>query len=472
MNNVIIIGAGPSGLAAADRLARTSSFNVTVLEASDRVGGRTLSIELSSHNGVFVDLGGQWVGTEQKVLRQYCSDLGLALHPQYNKGKRVLDLDNIIRTYTGLIPNVSVVVLLDAQLALMAFSIMQFFLWIGGSKGPMGSFTRFLDNMSVEDYSQMYMFTVGGRSLVSIVVQGLFGCEPSELSVLALCKYALASGGLEKMTESGPNSLQADTIMGGAMQVSEKLCKRAVDKGAKILFKHAVRSIEEGTAGVVNILCENGVEFNCARVILALPPPIAREISFSPPLSSAKDTLMRESTMGGIIKSIAVYKTPFWRECGFSGEVICDTSTSPSTSPVFNVFDNSLPDPATGQLVPMLVIFINGERAREYSARSHSERKERVLKQLARFYSSDLALQPIEYIEKDWVSDEFTRGCPIASYGRGVLAQSGGSQTLSQSEWKGRLLWASTETASTSTGFIDGALRTGIATADEVNIGM
>jgi monoamine oxidase len=73
---------------------------------------------------------------------------------------------------------------------------------------------------------------------------------------------------------------------------------------------------------------------------------------------------------------------------------------------------------------------INGERAREFSARSFNERKASVLKQLARFYSNDLALQPIEYLEKDWVSDEFTRGCPIASYGRGVLAQIGGSQTL------------------------------------------
>jgi monoamine oxidase len=464
--NIVIIGAGPSGLAAAERLAGT--MNVTVLEASDRVGGRTLSVELATHKGVFIDLGGQWVGTDQNVLRQYCSELGLVLHPQYNTGKRVLDLNNVIRTYTGLIPNVSVSVLIDAQIALMTFSMFQFFIWIGGNNGPLGRFTRSLDKMSVEDYSRLYMFTIGGRALVSIVVQGLFGCEPSELSVLALCKYALASGGLEKMTESGPNSLQADTIIGGAMRVSEKLCKRAVGKNAKVLFKHDVRSMEEASGGLVCIRCENGAEFTCNRVILAIPPPIAREISFSPSLSQVKESLLRESTMGGIVKSIAVYKTPFWREAGFSGEAICDTSMNPLTCPVFNVFDNSLPDPSTGQLVPMLVIFINGERAREFSARSYNERKASVLKQLARFYSNDLALQPIEYVEKDWVSEEFTRGCPIASYGRGVLAQIGGSQTLSKTEWNGRLIWASTETASISTGFIDGALRAGIAAADEV----
>jgi monoamine oxidase len=471
MKDIIIIGAGPSGLAAADYLASNNTdIRVTVLEASQRVGGRTLSIELSSQKNIIVDLGGQWVGSDQKILRQYCSELGLQLHPQYNTGKRVLDLDTIIRTYTGLIPNVSILVLIDAQLALLVFSILQFFLWLGGITRPLGYFSKFLDSLSVDDYSRSYMYTIGGRALVSIVVQGLFGCEAKELSVLALCRYALASGGLEKMTESGPNSLQAFTIIGGAMQVSEKLAKRAEQKGVRILYSHLVYSIEERRGSIddgIYIRCENGAEFFVSRIILAIPPPIARSIKFVPSLSLLKETLMRESTMGGIIKSIAVYTTAFWRDQGYSGEVICDTTINPTISPVFNVFDNCLPNPITGELIPMLVIFINGERAREFSTRPAKERKECVLKQLARFFTNDLALTPIEYLEKDWVSDPFTKGCPIASYGRNVLSQTGGLQTLTQSEWGKKLIWASTETSHISTGFIDGALQAGINAANE-----
>ena len=66
--DVIVIGGGLSGLAAADGLKNhDSSLQVIVLEANEQVGGRTMSIRM---NDSFFDLGGQWIMPEHKELVQ------------------------------------------------------------------------------------------------------------------------------------------------------------------------------------------------------------------------------------------------------------------------------------------------------------------------------------------------------------------------------------------------------------------
>jgi choline dehydrogenase-like flavoprotein len=60
--DVVVVGAGLSGLAAARRIAAAGK-SVLVLEARDRVGGRTLNASIGG--GKVVEVGGQWVGPTQ-----------------------------------------------------------------------------------------------------------------------------------------------------------------------------------------------------------------------------------------------------------------------------------------------------------------------------------------------------------------------------------------------------------------------
>jgi len=489
------VGAGPSGLACADALALAAPLPrrggaaapVLVLEAAPRVGGRTRSVALASAPGVRVDLGGQWLGSRQSALRALAAELGLATHAQHCAGRRVLDLGRVVSTYAGLIPSASPAVLVDAQLTLWLLALLQLLLRCscggGGGGGGGGALARALDAVSVEQLARRCMWTAGGRALVTVVVLGLFGREPSELSALALCRYASASGGLEEMSESGPGSVQESSFVGGAQQVSELLAARAEKRGARVLLDHAVVSVERvvgsgdggnggggGGGGGVLVTCANGVRVRCDRVVVALPPPVTQAIAFAPALSAERAALMRGATMGGIIKVLVVYRTPFWRQKGFSGEVICDTNADPANLPVFNVFDGCTPRPAAegGGLVPMLTCFVNGARARELSAWTAAERRRVILAQLARYFG-DEALEPLELVEHDWVADPFTRGCPIASYGRAVLSSFGVARRLQERDpaWGDALLWAGTETAEVSTGFIDGAVRAGLRAAGE-----
>lgn len=72
-----VVGAGLAGLACASILHR--HHDVVVLEARDRVGGRTWSTALP--NGVVVERGSEWIDAEQQTTRRFCADLGLPLAP-------------------------------------------------------------------------------------------------------------------------------------------------------------------------------------------------------------------------------------------------------------------------------------------------------------------------------------------------------------------------------------------------------
>src|SRR5258708_14794897 len=76
--DVAVIGAGAAGIAAARRLAADSGVSVLVLEARERPGGRTWTVEA---DGIPMDLGGEWLhSADRNVLTPLAEKLGFAIH--------------------------------------------------------------------------------------------------------------------------------------------------------------------------------------------------------------------------------------------------------------------------------------------------------------------------------------------------------------------------------------------------------
>lgn len=74
----VVVGGGLSGLSAA-RALRTAGFDAVVLEARDRVGGKTHSIH-TDHSDV-VEYGGQWVGADQERVLALVDEFDIETHP-------------------------------------------------------------------------------------------------------------------------------------------------------------------------------------------------------------------------------------------------------------------------------------------------------------------------------------------------------------------------------------------------------
>jgi len=115
---VIIIGAGLSGLTAARELER-KGFDVQIIEARDKVGGRNEAIV--SKNKLKLEVGGQWIGANQTEMFKLCQEFGLQLYPTYNEGKNILYINGkVIKvgSQRGAIPKLNPFVLVDLDRAM------------------------------------------------------------------------------------------------------------------------------------------------------------------------------------------------------------------------------------------------------------------------------------------------------------------------------------------------------------------
>ena len=119
------------------------------------------------------------------------------------------------------------------------------------------------------------------------------------------------------------------------------------------------------------------------RILLTVPPPLLSKIQFIPQLPLARRALNERMPMGGTIKCMVAYDTPFWKDRGYSGEVVADGD------PLTVVFDNT-----TEEGIPILLGFIVGQPARLWGT-DHSKRRATVMNALVRYFGPD-AHQSIE----------------------------------------------------------------------------
>jgi monoamine oxidase len=448
--DVIVIGAGFAGLAAARRLARAGR-SVIVLEARDRVGGRALDTPIGG--GAVTERGATFAGPTQDHILALAREVGVATFGTYDRGANVYLNQGTRLTYpsdgpTGTAPPDPLIVAeITAAVTLldeMSKEVPVDAPWTAPKAAEW-------DGQTLETWISEHSLTERFRRLVPAVTRPVFGAEPRELSLLFVLFFIAASG-----NESTPGTFERNfntrdgaqmwRFRGGAAQITE-IMARELD----VRLSTPARRISQTGTGVT-VECD-GQSFSAGRVIVAIPPTLAGRIDYEPQLPAARDQLTQRLGQGTLTKITAIYDAPFWRASGLTGTAVSADGLLSAT------YDAS---PERGG--PSVIIgFVGGDNAREYERLRPAEGRARVLSELATLFGPDAA-RPREFHDMRWTNERWTRGCPVAIAGPGTLLAYGDRTRPPE----GRVHFAGTETSTFWNGYMDGAVRSAKRAAAEV----
>jgi monoamine oxidase len=426
---VLVVGAGFSGLAAAHRL-RDAGIDVRVIEARDRVGGRTFTRYLDG--GLQIDLGGQWFGPGQTRMYELAEQYDVATFPlrevgegfAFLGGKRTTDGD----------PEVSAIFAeLDALCRTVDVE--------HPSRTPDAAA---LDAQTMHGWLAERTDAERAAYVARQIAGGLLAKDAGQVSMLQVLFYLHSGGGVDSMRKTAGGA-QQDRVVGGPFAIAQKMADAL---GERVVRGFDVAALTRGKeTGVWTARARDGREVTAERVIVALPPVVLDRIAVTPAMPAMKRHAVRNISQGHAMKFHAVYPSPLWNDQGRSG------AFSSSVGWITEAVDNSVPGHDEG----VLTFFVYGHDAARIRDLDAETRKTALLAEIAERLGDERLTEPTEFVEYDWDGQEHSGGCFSGSFAVGtmnvyrdaLLAPCNG------------LRFAGTETSAIWNGYFEGAVRAG-----------
>ncbi|XP_047391869.1 amine oxidase [flavin-containing] B [Sciurus carolinensis] len=445
--DVVVVGGGISGMAAA-KLLHDSGLNVVVLEARDRVGGRTYTIR--NQKVKYVDLGGSYVGPTQNRILRLAKELGLETYKVNEVERLIHHVKGKSYPFRGPFPTVwNPITYLDHNnlwrtMDDMGQEIPSDAPW----KAPLA---EEWDNMTMKELLNNICWTESAKNLATLFVNLCVTAETHEVSALWFLWYVKQCGGTTRII-STTNGGQERKFVGGSSQVSERIMELL---GDRVKLERPVIHIDQTGE---NVLVEtlNHEMYEAKYVISAIPPILGMKIHFNPPLPMMRNQLITRVPLGSVIKCMVYYKEPFWRKKDYCGSMVIEGEEAP----IAYTLDDTKPDGSYAAIIG----FILAHKARKLARLTKEERLKKLCELYAKVLDSQEALKPVHYEEKNWCEEQYSGGCYTTYFPPGIMTQYG--RVLRQPV--GRIYFAGTETATHWSGYMEGAVEAGERAAREV----
>lgn len=455
--DVLIVGAGLSGIAAGVELERWNTaasqgnrrIRFHILEASARVGGRTLADEDGT------DFGAAYVGPTQDRVLRLIDACGLKLRAvDMHTQKTVQYFNGTSSSYDGLIPPLSPLAVLDLGNAMARLDAMQ--REVDPVNPHASPDAMALDSLTFEEFLRASCTMEDARKALRVAVRVVLAVEPAEVSLLSFLWYIRQSGGVRRILET-EGGAQDSKVIGGAGLIAVRAAADLLPAGS-ITCNSPVRHVDYAAAehDVVTVQTAAGDVYRCRRLILAIPPVQQLKLVFNPPLAPTRVMSLQRYPMGHAIKTFMYYATPFWREKGLNGTAVCDDGIA------CVCFDDSQTTVVAGESAAAsswcIMGFVVSSMAAAFAEMSATERQNALAKHYAKVFESTEALTPIRYKEKVWAAEPWVGGCYVGVAGPLVLTK---YRMAHREPIDNRVFIAGTEAAYVMTGYMDGAVEAG-----------
>ena len=382
MSDVIVVGAGLAGLAAARDLARGGA-DVLVLEARDRVGGRVEQVAVD--DGRPVQLGGELVGRGHAAYLGLVEELGLTLTSTYTSvaGATSYDLvEGVERSEAGF-PFATPEQRADYE------RVEELFGALAATVDPDDPWSHpdaaRLDGLSWAAWLRSVDALPSTVRAVEVGALALAAGSSERTSLLAELRKASAVGDDGFYSYDLWESLQVDE---GSAEVALRM---AAELGERIRLRAVVVSISVSAAGC-RVTLADGEELGAEAAVCALPVSVLHEIEIDG-VTPARLASLRAQRHARAAKIVTVYDRSIWAELGANGlsegELLLG-STWPQREGVLS------------GLVPP-------ERVMWLAATAEEHRLGALYAELERLYGEE-AGRPLRSFLRLWATDPFTLG--------------------------------------------------------------
>ncbi|MFD9126031.1 flavin monoamine oxidase family protein [Kitasatospora sp. NPDC059571] len=425
--SAVVVGAGIAGLAAAAGLAERG-IEVTVLEARDRVGGRTHGLEVAP--GGWIDAGAAYLGERHTELLALMAEVGLKTTPTTMAGASRFALGAEDATRDGRFPPLNAVALGDMFELLdeLTAAVRPDAPWLTPD-------AERLDTTTAAAWADRHLTHPDARLFFPLFLGEMMAADPADVSVLHMAFYLRSGGGIRYLN-AFEGGAQQDRIAGGAHQVCERLADRL---GPRVRLGEQVTAVHQDADGVT--VHAKGGPYRADVAVLALPPLLADAVEQlpAPPVRRSSARTAR----GCAVKVNLVYPEPLWRDHGLSGWSVN------AEGPLLSTVDDSPAEGGAG----VLTGFVTGHEAHRFAALDPQRQRTAAVEQAARLFP--MLPDPIGFHVTDWVNEQYSRGCYAALFGPGDWLRHGPTLTAPH----GRVHWAGTETSTEYFGLMEGAIR-------------